>query len=452
MNAHLPMQPAIPLHNGRHQSDIPYPPLARSSHYAPPYHGYQNSYQHPQQYQQQHPPQWYQYQQMPVQVPRPYPHYAPMMNVPYQMHHSPASFPPRPLPTQHASSSSVHSHQDMLSPSSSSASLHALPLGPTNGSGFHLAPLMPPPPPSQRMPYYPPVSIIFLKKIIMVSKLTETKLPWYSFTIGSFPLRGPRRRRRKPAPQSSNVPVELPARDDLPDLDGAVEESQQPQETQSPEGPEPITSSLETPTTSHAPSEDDSTQPTTPSSVVGQVISQPHTSSTIKRSSRLNSYPLPIIPIIPNFPLAPRASKRPLAGAAPEAFKPREPSNEKQLDITIKSEARNSDIDVSSVLGSPVAEPLQSTKPPKSWADLVRTKAQPIPSNKSSDKKLVNGAGKSNGLATSKITSLAEALSSYKVEEANDDAKVSFVEPRGLVNTGNMCYMNSVCIHHFQHM
>lgn len=169
MNAHLPMlpqvQPAVPLHNARHQPDIPYSPPQRSSHHPQLYHPYQSSYQHmphSQHLQQQHPPQWYQYQQMPVQIPRPYPQYAPMMNVPYQVHQHPPPFAQRPVPPQNApSSASIQSHQDMLSPSSSNASLHVPTPGSLNLPSPYLAPPTPPPPPPPmpRLPYYPPVSI-----------------------------------------------------------------------------------------------------------------------------------------------------------------------------------------------------------------------------------------------------------------------------------------------------
>ena len=73
---------------------------------------------------------------------------------------------------------------------------------------------------------------------------------------------------------------------------------------------------------------------------------------------------------------------------------------------------------------------------PKSWADLVRRNA------KTTNAALANGDVVINGFPQlSKSASLAEALKQYSVR---DDTKLSFLEPRGLVNTGNMCYMNSV--------
>ena len=40
------------------------------------------------------------------------------------------------------------------------------------------------------------------------------------------------------------------------------------------------------------------------------------------------------------------------------------------------------------------------------------------------------------------VESLAESLKSFSA--TSNELKVAFLEPRGLVNTGNMCYMNSV--------
>ena len=76
---------------------------------------------------------------------------------------------------------------------------------------------------------------------------------------------------------------------------------------------------------------------------------------------------------------------------------------------------------------------------PKSWADLVRTKGpQPTAVQQANG----NGVGAKDAFGASKSAPLAEAIRGFSV---NSNAKVSFLEPRGLVNTGNMCYMNSVC-------
>lgn len=79
---------------------------------------------------------------------------------------------------------------------------------------------------------------------------------------------------------------------------------------------------------------------------------------------------------------------------------------------------------------------------PKSWADLVRSKNQ----NKLTASSLANGTSTINGVQNSRATTISEVLTQYNVESAE---KVAFLEPRGLVNTGNMCYMNAVS--HVEH-
>lgn len=49
--------------------------------------------------------------------------------------------------------------------------------------------------------------------------------------------------------------------------------------------------------------------------------------------------------------------------------------------------------------------------------------------------------GGSSPFHTTNSSSLSEAIRGYSVGRSD---KVAFIEPRGLINTGNMCYMNSV--------
>ena len=44
-----------------------------------------------------------------------------------------------------------------------------------------------------------------------------------------------------------------------------------------------------------------------------------------------------------------------------------------------------------------------------------------------------------------KAKPLADVLTGMGDDVTEYSDKVAFLEPRGLVNTGNMCYMNSVC-------
>jgi ubiquitin carboxyl-terminal hydrolase 10 len=91
--------------------------------------------------------------------------------------------------------------------------------------------------------------------------------------------------------------------------------------------------------------------------------------------------------------------------------------------------------------------------PPTSWANLFAKPSARAPINGSG----LNGVDADNGDSTdatntfpgstfskSNTNSLAEAIQSYLVE---NNGKLDFLEPRGLINTGNMCYMNSVSLH-----
>jgi ubiquitin carboxyl-terminal hydrolase 10 len=89
---------------------------------------------------------------------------------------------------------------------------------------------------------------------------------------------------------------------------------------------------------------------------------------------------------------------------------------------------------------TPAPPPPKAWSQPKAWGGVFN-KAGPSVSTASSD----NGskvAAPTTGQSNSE--SLAEALRTFSAEA--NDAKVTFLEPRGLVNTGNMCYMNSVSI------
>ncbi|OAA80426.1 Peptidase C19, ubiquitin carboxyl-terminal hydrolase 2 [Akanthomyces lecanii RCEF 1005] len=90
--------------------------------------------------------------------------------------------------------------------------------------------------------------------------------------------------------------------------------------------------------------------------------------------------------------------------------------------------------------------------PPSSWANLfAKTPVAAVVNinggNDASDE--TNGVtpeGSNSGVVSSALkanaNSVAEAIRSYKVGGA--DQMTVFLEPRGLINTGNMCYMNSV--------
>lgn len=98
------------------------------------------------------------------------------------------------------------------------------------------------------------------------------------------------------------------------------------------------------------------------------------------------------------------------------------------------------------------SEPAPAVRPPPtSWAKLfAKTPVAAVVSingdNEASHE--ANGAAVEgdpdvvSSTLLSKANSIAEAIRSYKVYGAEE--KTVFLEPRGLINTGNMCYMNSV--------
>ena len=275
------------------------------------------------------------------------------------------------------------------------------------------------------------------------------QLPWYSFSEGSFPPKGPRRRRKKPVPQSSNVPVELPSREDPAPVPGPSQEgTEQPLQhsveavdpTPGPPGPP----SLETPTTSYGPSDTDSTQPTTPSSVAVPVPPRPQSNHPAKIAHRQSASVTTIIPAIPNIPLPSRPLKQPPASISSEVARAADPqpSNADHLANAVETAAQGSADEVAKDTEQTTPTTVSTAKEaPKSWADLVRNMVPQKPIISSAEPNIV---APTNGFPTTKTTSLSEALSSYSVAEAKDSSKIAFLEPRGLHNTGNMCYMNSV--------
>ena len=102
------------------------------------------------------------------------------------------------------------------------------------------------------------------------------------------------------------------------------------------------------------------------------------------------------------------------------------------------------------------AAPAPAVRPPAptSWANLVarssnKPKARngpngaPATESANGEETTEDAAGVigSSAYAKSSAISLAEAVRDYRVGNEN---KIAFLEPRGLINTGNMCYMNSV--------
>jgi ubiquitin carboxyl-terminal hydrolase 10 len=249
--------------------------------------------------------------------------------------------------------------------------------------------------------------------------LIFTQLPWYSVPKELFPPRARRRRKKTRHELQTGDDIQLPTR-----LESALSESGDANSTLS-DAPLSQASTLtgnvnlETSSTSEQ-LETDSTQPTTPSSVAAAP------KATTPRVS--------VRAVVPVLPVPPKASPQQQHVISPDA-KP-------ELELTPAADiAQEGNEKAASEITDElkVETPSPAPKaPPKSWADLVRSKPQRSSAVQSTND---NASSATSALASSKSNSLAEVIKAFKVDA---DSHFAFLEPRGLVNTGNMCYMNSV--------
>ena len=232
--------------------------------------------------------------------------------------------------------------------------------------------------------------------------------------------------------------MQLPPRPMSPGEPAREESQSSTQDSSSTEEPARVGMTIETPATSLAPSEAESTQPTTPSSAA-PASTRSQATAPVKPFHRSNPSAV-IIPAIPNIPLPTRPANAPTSNnsSAPAngTLRSSEPRSEKSDQVPEKP-AVNDD-DAPAQLEALKAAPEKA--PPKSWADLVRAKPNPSSASMAFNPHPAQG----NGAIASKAGSLSEALSFFNVNRQGEETRTAFLEPRGLVNTGNMCYMNSV--------
>ncbi|KAH8911695.1 cysteine proteinase [Coniochaeta sp. PMI_546] len=306
-------------------------------------------------------------------------------------------------------------------------------------------------------------------------------LPWLSHPEAAFPTRNGRSRRRRRILESSAENVELPQNPhDAPaEMPGQVAQTAPISEAEAPTptttasnvaistpkaSPTPKPSNLdqpparsETPSTQDVPSETTtSTSPTTPSSV------QPPSTSTATvitpTKSSKPAVPRAAIPIIPLVPALPRTK------SSPKDIKPSpKVDSAKQVDKDTAAEDVDRQSDAAPAAAKevvseepqletaqPASAPAPAKVPPTSWANLFAKPAASAGPTATTAQAGTNGAaaegsdGLGAGLSTfakSNVSSVAEVLQAYRVNSVNN---LAFLEPRGLINTGNMCYMNSV--------
>jgi ubiquitin carboxyl-terminal hydrolase 10 len=254
----------------------------------------------------------------------------------------------------------------------------------------------------------------------MFSLTKRLQLPWLSVPDRPFPARTPHRRRKGRSLQISSVSVELPSKEPQLAKQGEKLDEEKPVEHTVQEQSEPQTPSL-----SAAPSVADSTQPTTPSSAVA---------STTARSQSHSKGSKPAVPVVPVLPVIPGpvAHQR----QPPKDDASRVPETPKSATASVASANETPKEDATEETGKAASPPRAA---PKSWADLVRAKGASRVSGPAGAHSV-----ESNGLVMRKSESLVDVLTSLGEDVSQYSDRIAFLEPRGLINTGNMCYMNSV--------
>ncbi|KAF7719275.1 Ubiquitin carboxyl-terminal hydrolase [Penicillium ucsense] len=389
-----------PMGPPRRQQDYynPAPPNMR----APAYMGYpphMNGHLPPAYSPQQFPPWYPPYGHMQQMPPRPYqPPYGPMIVSSYpqaQPIMAPSHMPHHSLPMQPRAATPM---QSTMSPSlSAPPPLQAEMHEPHSMMPIHsqqMYPLVSSP------PHWEPKPVVSQPEPVFTPPV-----PWVSTTDVDFPTASFSRRNVRPMPEE----VQFPPKDGrwiIGPFKGKYVKPKQAQATAI------VPSEPQTPTTSVPFSDGPSTQATTPSSA--DPSSTP--SQQVKRKEAKPA--VPIVPVVPTTPVAPRRDPKDSSKPSPEV-------SDATGSIPSTSATENTTVPIS---------PVQSA--PKSWADLVR--------NKNAARSAGSAAPEANQLAIQKNESLADVLSSLSEDVSQYSDKIAFLEPRGLVNTGNMCYMNSV--------
>jgi ubiquitin carboxyl-terminal hydrolase 10 len=270
--------------------------------------------------------------------------------------------------------------------------------------------------------------------------LIVTQVPWLSVDSEAFPPRAPRQKRRIPRSLLATEPVVFPVPELELKLDVSVEQATQDVELSVEDSPaqasgDQTTTQTSTPLPSDAPSETASTQPTTPSSAVPTSVTKSQQTPTQPKARTVAAI-VPAVPILPPSPSAGRKAHRDsVTSQISKLSEPGKSASEEGQEAA----AASASVVEPSIVSEEAVKPAPMPTAPKSWANLFRSnesQAASVAASTSSVAAESSRAGKNE--------TLSDVLNDMSSATVAAPTRVSFLKPRGLVNTGNMCYMNSV--------
>ncbi|KAI5857319.1 cysteine proteinase [Durotheca rogersii] len=334
-------------------------------------------------------------------------------------------------------------------------------------------PLTPPTPQSQGVASTPAA----IEVIPVRNSPFKPPLPWLSRPDESFPKRSRFKRRRR-IPASAAESVELPT-NPAKGVDASAETLERASgETTPPETPTPKSAAAaaaaattdpgassvelsvhsESSSTQDVPSENaQSTSPSTPQSVQANQSTTAASATPTKPTKPASRAAVPAVPIVPVIPKAGPKDGKVAPGAENKPSQQSQATQQAAADVS--AEAADTPSDSSQAETKPEPAPAPAKVGPKLWTGLFAraasadsaqggtatsdpTSTGAVPSvTTSEDAAPTSGGAGTGGFSKSNASSLAEALRAYCVDGGQ---KISFLEPRGLINPGNMCYMNSV--------
>ncbi|GKT44916.1 putative ubiquitin carboxyl-terminal hydrolase 8 [Colletotrichum spaethianum] len=401
-----------------------------------------------------------------VSVPQPYtqpPQPSPALSTPYQPPPVPTAMPvqsppppPPPQPIEPTPEPSV------VTPSVVASSVVSSSVVTPFAEPFHPSvPAAPAPVSAPKSPELPKQNKDFRAPL---------KLPWTPPGQAPFPRRAPKSRRRRRLMSANAQDLTLPVEQhegalesnasatQLSDKAGAAEADSKktgfwnPKDTDSESATlraESLASETLKESDRSATSVSNMGSPKANAPVTPKESTRPTTSSSNVSASR------PAVPVIPVVPALPKSSPKEAkpASISKSAEERKQPPTQETKSAEATETAGSPGVEQDKADAQP-ADPVKTA--PKMWSGLfaagtaaAAAKGQPNANGPvtpaATNGATTNGDGAVNGGASSfsagNTNSLAAAIQDFRV---GNPAKVQFIEPRGLINTGNMCYMNSV--------